>query len=301
MTSPHPHTQLGTAWRLLVARPLRSTVLCAVAVATAAGCTSTSTSGHSHGSQPSATSTATAAASGGSGNAGPASQVLTAVAAKARQIASVSATMDVTTTGTQAGTVHGTMASQANPFLSQMTFRSSTGGAAGNVTIVATSTAVYLKVSGLSTITKKPWVKLSVSSLNSPTGATLAPIVRDFQADNPATQAQMLTAATNVHQVGTATINGIPTTEYSGSLNLAAAIAKDPNLRRELGSALASGVTGTVKFNVWVDSQDIIRKIVDTTTEMGNHSTVTILITSVNKPVSVTIPPASQVGTLPGF
>jgi glycyl-tRNA synthetase alpha subunit len=55
----------------------------------------------------------------------------------------------------------------------------------------------------------------------------------------------------------------------------------------------------TVHFNVWIDGQHLTRKIVVTETGSVETAKVTMQVTSINQPVSVTLPPASQVAAIP--
>ena len=104
----------------------------------------------------------------------------------------------------------------------------------------------------------------------------------------------MLSSSTNVQKVGPATINGVPTTEYTGTYPVSAALAKLPAVTRSTIAAQLKtlGLT-TEHFAVWLDDQQQVRKIV--TTEKGSSVQVatTIVVTSVNQPVRAAIPPAA--------
>jgi hypothetical protein len=99
---------------------------------------------------------------------------------------------------------------------------------------------------------------------------------------------------------GTQVINGIPTTHYAGSYSVAAALAKLPRSLRSLAGSVikAMGVT-TVHFNAWIDGQHQIRKIV--TVEAGDSIRITsdMEVTAISQPVTIQLPPASQVAAAP--
>jgi hypothetical protein len=55
----------------------------------------------------------------------------------------------------------------------------------------------------------------------------------------------------------------------------------------------------SASFEIWLDDQHQVRKLV--ITEHGTTESVVLseLVTSINQPVSVQVPPASQVATMP--
>ena len=100
--------------------------------------------------------------------------------------------------------------------------------------------------------------------------------------------------------VGTQTIGGVSTTHYTGSYPVSAGLAKLPaSVRAKEQKALRTLGVKTVHFNVWIDGQHLTRKIIATETGGAETLKVTMQVTSINQPVSVTLPPASQVATIP--
>jgi hypothetical protein len=133
-------------------------------------------------------------------------------------------------------------------------------------------------------------------------GIDLAPLVRQLQGNNPLAQTQMLAAAQDVHQIGTATVNGIPTTQYAGTLDIAKSLAKlDPSLRKAVGPMMSAMGLSTARFVVWVDSQHQVRKMSETENGTHYHGTSVVTITSINQPVHIHVPPARLVGSMPGL
>jgi hypothetical protein len=100
--------------------------------------------------------------------------------------------------------------------------------------------------------------------------------------------------------VGTATINGVPTTEYTGTYPITAGLAKLPSATRgKIASQLqAMGLTSE-HFTVWLDDQQQVRKVVNSAKGTSEQVASTVTVTSVNQPVTVTLPPASQTATVP--
>jgi len=91
----------------------------------------------------------------------------------------------------------------------------------------------------------------------------------------------------------------VQTTRYVGAFTPAAAIKMlAPNVRGELGPALRQ-VKGNIRFSVWIDGSDQIRKITESETVGSEQVSIVYTYVSFNQPVTITIPPASQVIHIP--
>lgn len=279
---------------------------CAVLL-TAAGCSSGgSASGTAAGpaSGTAAAPASSASASQSSGTVSP-SKVLALAADNARKITSFTASMDITSTGSYASHLIGTAEEQTKPaLLAHQKYSVTSAGTSvpGGMETLLTKDAVYLKMGSLSQALGKPWVGIKFSSLKNVQGINLEPMIHQFQTNNPLAMAQMFPAATNVRRVGSGTVAGVATTEYSGSYKVADALGKiDPGLRKTIESGLMAEGISTAQFTVWVDGQNQVRKVVETDDGKSYHSKTVIVITSINQPVHITVPPASQVATMPGL
>lgn len=286
--------QATAARRRPALRSVPAAALCAAALAVA-GCGS-------------GTSGGTAGNTGGSGSGMqqvPAGEALSLAATQAQKVTSFKATMIIASGGTVSSHLAGTLEEQVKPtVLAHQKLSVSSNGTAvpGGLETVLTGDAVYLKMSTLKSAVGKPWVKISFASLKHTAGVSLAPLIRQLQSNNPLAQTQMLPAAKNVRRVGSATVAGVPTTSYSGSFSIAAAMAKlGPGLRKLMSPALAATGIKSARFTVWIDSQHLIRKLVEHESGPSYHVTTVMIIKSVNQPVHVSPPPASQVASLPGM
>jgi hypothetical protein len=229
---------------------------------------------------------------------------LSLAATQASQVTSFTASLHITSSGTYSSRLTGTLAEQTRPvLLAHQKLAVTADGTAipGGMETLVTSNAVYIKVRSLSRMAAKPWVKIPISSIRSATGADFAPLFRQMQASNPLSVAQMLPASTNVREVGTATVDGVATTEYTGTLDPVKALTRlDPSLRKILAPTYkAAGIT-TDRFTAWVDSAHQIRKLAQTAS--GPHSKITsvMVVTSVDQPVHIEVPAAGQTATMPG-
>ncbi len=271
---------------------------------TAVACVTVVLAGCSSGGHPGSASTPAGSPSHSGSGQSP-STVLSLAASHARAVTSFTATVQIKSSGSITSAMHGTLQEQVKPtVLAHQTFTISEGGAAipGGMQTLLTPHAIYLKMSALSRVVGKPWILISFSALKSGAGVNLAPLIRQLQANNPLLMTQVLPTAQNVHEVGTATVAGVATTEYSGSYNVAQSMSKlDPSMRKLVKPALALAGITRAQFSVWIDGQDQVRKLVQTYNGTRYQATTVIVITSINTPVHIVVPPASQVGSIPGL
>lgn len=168
---------------------------------------------------------------------------------------------------------------------------------------ILTPSALYLKWPFLTSQlhTGKPWIKIPLSALNSSSGINLSSLINQFSSNQPLTQTRMLAGATNVRRVGTGTVGGVPVTEYTGTVSLAKGLAAlDPKTRATLSQALSKAGISSAHFTIWMDAQHLVRKSVVTENGSALSEVITTTVTSINQPVSVQVPPDSQVTTPPG-
>ena len=222
-------------------------------------------------------------------------------ARQARQVRSYAVSLRTRSTGMIAESTSGVMQIRLKPtLLGEFRMNLSVAGHALPLDEIVTAHALYLKLAALGTLTGKPWIKVSDAGLRSGSGATIGQLLQGVQNANPLAQTTMLTASADLRQVGTQVINGVQTTHYKGSYPLAGAARKMPAALRSLtGPILKSIGIKTVHFDAWIDGQHQVRKIVTTEAGSSTRLTSTVVITAINQPVSVRLPPASQVATAP--
>lgn len=229
-------------------------------------------------------------------------QTVMLAAQQAKYARSFSSSLTITTSGMVSGTVAGTLEWRSRPLLLDADFSTvNFGGQSlpGGIQEILVGRAVYLKMSVLAQRFGKPWVKLSFAEIRQGTGINLAQIVQQAQQSNPRVQMVMLAAAKNVRVAGHQVIDGVPTTHFTGTYPAAAAIARLPSSLRpaERKAFQRLGVT-SVRFGVWIDGQHLARKIVTYENGASEQVTLTMTIKHINQPLSVTLPPSSQVATI---
>jgi LppX/LprAFG-like lipoprotein len=253
----------------------------------------------------------TACASGSSGSAGSngsasprltPQQAMLAAAAQARKITSATETLTVQDSGNRNATTTGTIQVQRTPTLQLSGNLNVTGaGKSTQIKMILTSTAIYLSEPSLAKQIGKPWLKLHLAALNQTPLASIAQLVHSLQSNNFANQTQLFAATKNVRVVGKQTVDGVPTTEYAGSLHAAETLkALSPAFRKALAPALQGLGNRPMTFHIWVDGQHHTRKLTEVVTINGETINTTVNITAINQPVQITPPPASQTFTPPG-
>ncbi|HYB16442.1 MAG TPA: hypothetical protein VEF71_13365 [Streptosporangiaceae bacterium] len=176
-------------------------------------------------------------------------------------------------------------------------------GTSTRVKAIVTGTAIYLREASLAGQLGKPWVKMDLSALSAAgiIGASVVQLIHSVQSNSFTNQAQLFTVATNTRAAGTQTVDGVTTTEYTGSLTAAAALKALPaSLRQALAPELQALGNSPVSFHVWVDSQHHLRQLTEVETVNGDTVNITINVTAIDQPVHITPPPASQIFTLQG-
>ena len=172
----------------------------------------------------------------------------------------------------------------------------------GGLTELMTPTAWYIKWSYFTQQLHltKPWLVIPLSTLSKGAGINLSQALSQATSNGPVAQSQMLAGATSVRRVGTGTLDGVPVTEYTGTIPLGKAMAYLSGSTKSGVEQLikASGLT-TEKFTIWVDGEHVLRKAVITMDGKAVTENISMTITSINQPVAVTVPPASETATLP--
>jgi hypothetical protein len=201
-------------------------------------------------------------------------------------------------TGTVSERLHPSLLAQADYSAFDVAGQSFPGG----MSEIITPSSVYIKLSLLTQAlhTSKPWIAIPFSALSKATGVNLGSLFSQLQTSSPLNQSQLFAGATNVKKVGTSVIDGVPVTEYSGSVSMTAALAKLPaSVRSSLGADIQKAGINSAKFTEWVDAQHQVRKVVVTESGSLFSETITTTVNSINQPVNVQTPPASQTTSLP--
>lgn len=273
-------------------------LVAAVSITTLAGCTASTTTGST--------------GSGGSTSTGNTSTgALTPANALLAAMSKASGDNSVTITGTVTGGSSGTSTKlsgveEFQPLKSDITMNI-TGGSTGAMTIAAIydGTNYYMQDAQLSALEGgKPWLELNTSSLGSGLGASLGTMLNSAKTESPSEELGPLLASGDLTDVGTGTVNGVQATHYSGTMtasqaaDLASVNGLDSSDVQEIKSLFQTGGVQSEKMDVWVNSSNLPVQVTvaTTSTALGTVTSVTNF-TNWGAPVTITDPPADQVGT----
>ena len=295
--------------------------LAAIAAATVTGCASGSSSTAASGTASPAASGS--ASGGGTADAGSAVQLAARSTAGATSITGTMSVQAKTKSGTSASpaasgsaasgsvgtgdlSMTATFAAKLRPSLTEsVTYQSiSSGGTAlpGGLSGIVTPTELYLKWSYLTQALKlsKPWLAIPVSGLSKSSGLNLTQMFGSTAGGSPLSGTQLLGGASGVRKIGTGTVGGVPVTGYTGTIDLGKSLsALSGSTKTQLQQAIAKEGFKTGTFTVWIDGSHQIRKEVALVSGTALTETTTVNITSMNQPVNISLPSASQTTTAP--
>jgi|HubBroStandDraft_1064217.scaffolds.fasta_scaffold33253_2 hypothetical protein len=230
------------------------------------------------------------------------SRALELASVESGRVNSLTAIISAHTSGTEAGDLTGQVNLQLWPTkIMEAAFNVAQAKSAPiQLDEILTGRAIYFKDPAFIKAAGKPWVEASLSGLSSKVGLSLGSLLQNLESANPLDQAKLFTASKNARVVGSPVVNGVATVEYEGTYEPSAALAElSPALRKQLGPTLKSIGTNPVQFEVWLDSQHIVRQAVVTDDVRGQIVTTKLDVTSVNKAVHVTLPSPAETAPLP--
>lgn len=233
----------------------------------------------------------------------PALKQVKLAAATSERVNSLTATIAVHSVGSTGGDLTGSIRMQLKPTTrieARLTVPA-TNSPAIRLDEILTGQAIYVKDPAFTaTRLAKPWVIVKISQLSSKSGITIGSLLQNLEGSNPLDQARLFTASRDVRVVGARTVNGVATTEYTGTYAPKAAYAGlSARERALLGPWLRSIGTHPVTFHLWIDAQHLIKKADDQETVRGQTVTTVFTVTSVNQPVTVTLPRLADTAPLP--
>lgn len=138
----------------------------------------------------------------------------------------------------------------------------------------------------------KPWTLVSTSS-SDPTIRAMAGTMQSTQSMTSLTSFLVLVKATTKFTVkGAGQVDGTPATHYALTVDLTKA-----NLPGAMGKAVEQAHVTAVPVDLWLDRQDRPVRVSETITVGGQTVSIDVRMSDFDKPVTITPPPAGQVGT----
>ncbi|MDR8408833.1 LppX_LprAFG lipoprotein [Nonomuraea sp. 3-1Str] len=232
-----------------------------------------------------------------------ASEVLAQAAQKTAEVTSytVDAVVDVSSPEDK-GKVQGRMLYQSKPQLAvDLTLDTvdlGERGLPGGVRAVLQGDTVYVKVEALKELVgaTKPWIKVSLNDIGG--SDQVKQTLGQIQQFDLANVTKMVTTSKDVKSVGTETVDGTDATHYSGTFPTDVAVKQLPADEQEQARRGLAELKD-VKFDVWVGSDGLPRKLALNGKEQGTTLDATLLFKGFNEPVNIDAPPADQVGEMP--
>jgi hypothetical protein len=144
----------------------------------------------------------------------------------------------------------------------------------------------------------KTWIRLDLEKAGKSLGVDFSQLLSQSN-QNPAQTLDLLRASGDVTTVGPDTVDGVATTEYEGSIDLAKA-AKLRGLPQDLVQKLEDATGASeIPVEVWIGADGLVRQMretIDTTT--GGQpltTTMTMDMSDFGTDVSVSAPPSDEV------
>ena len=138
----------------------------------------------------------------------------------------------------------------------------------------------------------KPWVNLSAAG-SDPTLSQLASSVQSSIANASVDgYTAFAHAATNVKDLGPATVNGVPTTEYSFVVD----VSKLPSTQLTTKILTQAGVS-QVPVKLWLDGQGRTVQVTESSTVAETPASTKVVYDKFNEPIRIAAPPADQIAS----
>jgi hypothetical protein len=161
----------------------------------------------------------------------------------------------------------------------------------GSIRIVVVGSKTYAELpSALNTRPGKPWVLLAPGSKSivvSQLASTVQPILA---VASPASLVAFARAASSARDLGPATVGGVATTHYR-------VVVDASKLPASVPSSITAGGRSSIPIDMYLDSAGRPRQVSGTFSISGQTVTPTIVLSAYDAPVSISAPPAGQVGT----
>jgi Predicted periplasmic protein (DUF2092) len=166
---------------------------------------------------------------------------------------------------------------------------------------VLVDNVMYIKVPGGAGSSTKPWISVGIKQISQLSGIDLDSLLNNANADQTV---QLLTKSSDVKFVGNETVGGVSTKHLSGTVDLdkvfAALNSTEKSSQKTLQSMVDQLGVKDSHIDLWVNSDDIPIKVVQTYTSKLGAGSSTMLLTGLNAPVTIKAPPASQVQRMAG-
>lgn len=162
----------------------------------------------------------------------------------------------------------------------------------GAIRLIVVGGKTYAKLPPSMNSTGKPYLLVSKSSSNPVVRQLASSLDSALSAASLGSVSTFTRAAKSVQPKGTTTINGVKTVHYSIVVDVAKLPASLPGK-----SELTQSGIGTLPIELWVDTTGRPVQLTEAFTVQGQKVATKATVSDYNKPVTITAPPPSQVGS----
>jgi hypothetical protein len=223
---------------------------------------------------------------------------ITRAAEKNEELTSLSYSMSGTVAGSNSIDAQASMSMK--PLAMSMEMKMAGGGESGEMEVRLVGEAMYLN-SGEPLEAGKKWMKFDLAALKEAGGQDPLAGLTSQAGQNPTDASGALAAAKDLKKVGEETVDGVKTTHFTGTVTLDSMREslknEDAETRKRREQTIEqyeeSGVD-RLTMDLWVDENDQTKQVRTRGTTDEGAMDLMIKILSVNKPVTVTAPPAAE-------
>jgi hypothetical protein len=158
----------------------------------------------------------------------------------------------------------------------------------------------YMRLPVFSTLlpSAKPWLKVDLSELGKLKGINFGQLIQSAGTQDPSQALQALQAIADVKEVGKAQVDGVVTTEYSGTVDPQKVVALLPK-SAGLGQVFKQLGTTPIPVSAWIDNDGYIRKFEESFSMTAPNAgrmdmKLAATFSDFGTPATITIPPADQ-------
>lgn len=177
----------------------------------------------------------------------------------------------------------------ANGKLRAMHLTENVGGS--SIELVIAGGKTYIKLPAALSHSRKPWTLVSQHSSNPAVKQIASTLDSALSSVSIGDVSAFVNSASSVRNDGKATVGGVDTTHYSVAIDVAKLPASLPGREQLQASGLAH-----LPLELYVDGQGRPVQVSESFTVASQKIATKVLVTKYNQPVTITAPPASQVG-----
>ncbi|MFE0187771.1 hypothetical protein [Streptomyces sp. NPDC058989] len=201
------------------------------------------------------------------------------------------------------GTVEGKVSFSLRPRAMDMRMKASGGQEEGEFSVRLVGGSLYLGggKDAAAAMDGKRWIKFPMKHKNAGGRAGGFGGMQRQADQDPTAQASLLPQSDEVKKVGEETVDGVRTTHYSGTVDVADLLTKRPaksalaaERRKKVVEQYRQLGVSELKLDMWVGPDDRMVKFRERARATQGPLDVTIRFFDINKPVRVQAPPASE-------